>query len=375
MLWNWKYKDWPNFIFETDNLVEYEQQFLHKAGAFHGSLKHINNEDQDTLKVNLISDEAYKTSEIEGEILNRDSLQSSIRKQFGLKTDNRRVPPAEQGISEMMVDLYKTYQTPLNHTQLHVWHKMLTYGRRDLIDIGQYRTHEEPMQVVSGALHNPTVHYEAPPSSVVPKEMENFIAWFNQNDSSKKNRIGALTRAAIAHLYFESIHPFEDGNGRIGRAISEKALSQSLGRPTLIALSSTIESGKKDYYSALQRNSVGLEINDWLEYFCAMVLQAQDYTQSMIDFLIEKGKFYHRFDDLLNERQQKVIERIFREGVNGFKGGLSAENYIRITGTTASTATRDLQKLVEQGALIRTGERKGTRYYLNIDYPSVKKKL
>ena len=373
MPWNWEHKNWPNFIYETETLANYEKEFLHKAGILHGSLKHISAEDQDTLKVDLISDEAYKTSEIEGELLNRDSLQSSIRKYFGLKTDNRRVSPAEQGISEMMVDLYKNYHIPLDRTQLCAWHEMLTNGRRDLLDIGRYRTHEDPMQVVSGALHNPKVHYEAPPSSRVKTEMERFIKWFNQSGEAGKNHLEPLTRAGVAHLYFESIHPFEDGNGRIGRAISEKALSQSLNRPTLIAISHAIESQKKDYYAALQRNSTGLEINNWLEYFCALVLRAQDHTQSRIDFLIEKGKFYQRFDDMLNERQKKAIERIFREGVSGFKGGLSAENYITITRTTASTATRDLQKLVELGAFTRTGERKGTRYYLNINHPSVKK--
>jgi Fic family protein len=371
MAWNWEHKNWPNFTYKADKLADYEKEFLHKAGMLHGSLKHINAEDQDTLKVDMISNEAYKTSEIEGEILNRDSLQSSIRSYFGLKTDNRRVPPAEQGIAEMMVDLYKNYHTALDHDQLYAWHEMLTNGRRDLQDIGRYRTHEEPMQVVSGALHNPKVHYEAPPSGRVKKEMERFIRWFNQSVEGKI-RFEALTHAGIAHLYFESIHPFEDGNGRIGRAISEKMLSQSLNRPILIAISYTIENQKKEYYSALQRNSMGLEITDWLVYFCEMVLKAQDHTQSIIDFLIEKGKFYRSFDEMLNERQRKVVERIFREGVSGFKGGLSAENYIRITGTTASTATRDLQKMVELGAFIRTGERKGTRYFLNIDHPSVK---
>jgi len=245
---------------------------------------------------------------------------------------------------------------------------MLTHGRRDLIDIGAYRTHNDPTQVISGAIDNPAVHYEAPPSWRVPEEMEAFIAWFN-GESLKSD---PLTRAGIAHLYFESIHPFEDGNGRIGRAISEKALSQSLKQPTLIAISYTIESKKKSYYSALQNNSVGLEISDWLIYFCNLVLTAQDHTQSMIDFLIEKGKYYTRFEKFFNKRQAKVVERIFREGINGFRGGLSADNYITITGTTASTATRDLQKMVETGALKRTGVCKGTGYYLNIDHESAK---
>lgn len=368
MNWNWQQKNWPEFTFEQDRFSKYENQFLHNAGKMHGSMIHINEVEKEMLKIELISDEAYKTSEIEGEILNRDSLQSSIRKHFGLKTDYRKIPPAEQGIAEMMVDLYQTSQTLLTNTQLFAWHNMLTNGRRDLTDIGAYRTHLDPMQVVSGALHNPTVHFEAPPSVQIKKEMNQFIHWFNQSERSRGMQLGALVRSGIAHLYFESIHPFEDGNGRIGRAISEKALSQSLKTPTLIAISHTIESDKKLYYASLQRNSLDMEINNWLEYFCNMVLKAQEYTQSIIDFLIEKGKFYHRFTDKLNDRQHKVVERIFREGVDEFKGGLSANNYTTITGATSSTATRDLQKMVELGAFIKTGERKGTRYYLTINH-------
>jgi Fic family protein len=177
-----------------------------------------------------------------------------------------------------------------------------------------------------------------------------------------------LLRAGIAHVHFESIHPFEDGNGRIGRAISEKALSQGLGRPTLIALAQMMERSRKAYYKALQSTNRVLDIQDWLEFFCGVVLDAQDLTQSMIDFLIEKGKFYERFSNQFNERQSKVVARMFKEGVDGFVGGLRAENYITISGAARATATRDLQALVQMGALKRTGERKYTRYYLNIKY-------
>ncbi|MBN4063509.1 Fic family protein [Cardiobacterium sp. AH-315-I02] len=364
MQWNWQQKDWANFIYKIEGFREYESQFLHKAGMMCGSMKHITDEDKETLMVTLVSDEAYKTSEIEGELLDRDSLQSSIRKHFGLKTDSRKVSPAEQGISEMMVSLYKNYEIPLSHEQLFTWHKMLTNGRRDLNDIGTYRTHEDPMQIVTGKVYDPKVHYEAPPSAQVPGEMDAFVAWFNQTEKGQANELPALIRSGIAHIYFESIHPFEDGNGRIGRAVSEKTLSQSLCRPTLIALASTIEEKRKRYYTALQNGSRNLEINEWLHYFCNMVLSAQDHTQIMIDFLIYKGKFYQQFDHQLNPRQAKVIERIFREGVDGFKGGLSAENYISITSAARATATRDLQNLVEIGAFNKTGERKYTRYYL-----------
>ncbi len=369
MTWNWQHEDWPNFIYDAAALSEYESQFLQRAGIMHGSLKHIAEDEKETLRIQLISEEAYKTSEIEGEILDRDSLQSSIRKHFGLKTDGRKIPAAEQGIAEMLVDLYKTYEEPLGHERLFIWHEMLTNGRRDLQDMGRYRTHAEPMQIVSGSLHEPQVHFEAPPSKNVSKEMASFISWFNQ---SGKSDMPMLLRSGIAHIYFESIHPFEDGNGRIGRAISEKALSQGLKRPTLIALAQAIERSRKAYYAALQIGNRGLDIQDWLEYFCRTVLEAQDFTQSMIDFLIEKSKFYDRFEGKLNERQAKVIARMFAEGIDGFKGGLNAENYISISGAARATATRDLQALIEVGALKKSGERKYTRYYLSIKHESVK---
>ena len=199
--------------------------------------------------------------------------------------------------------------------------------------------------------------------------MDVFISWFN-NTEKNLGTYSPLIRSGMAHLYFESIHPFEDGNGRIGRAISEKALSQSLKQPTLIALAHTIETEKKSYYLALHDGSQVLDITEWLVYFSKLTLKAQDYTQSMIDFLIEKGKFYAKHSTLFNARQEKVIARIFQEGVDGFKGGLSAENYISISGASASTATRDLQRLVQQGALKRLGERKSTRYFLNINHKS-----
>lgn len=367
MKWNWQEKNWPNFTFNPQELEPFEDYFLHKAGMLYGSMKHIQNDDQDALRVDLISIEAYKTSEIEGELFDRDSLHSSIGRHFGLKSETRRSTPGEQGISDMMFDLYKRYAAPLDHQTLFSWHEMLTSGRRDLIDIGQYRTHNDPMQIVSGVLSDQTVYFEAPPSSSVLKEMEAFIQWFNRS-LSQEFTLSPLVRSGIAHLYFESIHPFEDGNGRIGRSISEKVLSQALNRPTLIALSQIIQSERKSYYDALQQCSVGLEITSWLSYFAQLILKAQDYSQSMIDFLIEKGKFFRRFEGKLNERQEKVVLRIFKEGIEGFKGGLSAKNYINISGATASTATRDLQRLVEIGAFKRQGDLKSTRYFLNIDH-------
>jgi Fic family protein len=366
MTWNWQQPGWPKLTFEPKALAELEQKFLLGSGEFIGAFKHIGPEDRNALKIELINDEALKTSEIEGELLNRESVQSSLRQQFGLASDQRRVPPAERGIAEMMVNLYETFATPLSHETMFAWHKMLMSGKRRVEVIGGYRTHADPMQIVSSSLHDREVHFEAPPSLQMKPEMNSFVAWFNDSRPGGKRALPALTRAGIAHLYFVSIHPFEDGNGRIGRALAEKSLAQNLGYPSLIALAYTIERARKAYYGALERNNKDTEITDWLFYFAETIIQAQRNTIKRIDFYVEKAKLYEKLRGGLNERQEKVITRMFREGIDGFKGGLSAENYITITKASRATATRDLQALVAKGALIRTGELRHTRYHLNI---------
>lgn len=366
MAWNWQHPRWPDFDYQQAELEVFEREFLTTSGMLIGAYKHIHDDDKNTLIIDIISEEAIQTSEIEGEHLNRDSVQSSLKRHFGLTTEARRIPPAEQGISEMMIDVYETFADALTHDTIYRWHSMLTKGRRDLIDIGRYRTFSEPMQVVSGPLHRPLVHFEAPPSEQVMQEMDGFMRWFQDTAPDGSNPLPALTRAGIAHLYFVCIHPLEDGNGRIGRAIAEKALAQSFGQPTLIALSHTIQKHKKDYYGALEHNNKGIEITDWLVYFSKTILHAQLRTQSLIDFVIEKTKLYDKARGLLNERQEKLLARMFREGPDGFTGGLSVKNYLSITGASRATATRDLHDLVEKNILTRTGELKSTRYQLNI---------
>jgi len=367
MIWNWQQNNWPDFCWTNKELEEKEAAFLKNSGILIGATTYFNNEDKSLLIVDILTDEAIDTSEIEGEYLNRDSVQSSVRKNFGLQEkNNTRIYPAEYGIANMMTNLYQNYNKPLTHTDLYNWHKMLCNGRQDLKDIGRYRTHDDPMQIISGPLHKQKIHFEAPPSDDVKEAMNQFVKWFNLTSPRSKNHLPALTRAAIAHLYFVSIHPFEDGNGRIGRAIAEKSLSQSLGQPTLIALSRAIKCNRKAYYNALEMNNKSMDINNWIIYFAETVLDAQNYTQNMITFLIEKTKLFDKFRDDLNNRQEKVIGRMFSEGPEGFEGGLSADNYITISGTSRATATRDLQGLVDKGVFSKTGELKGTRYHLNI---------
>ncbi|KXF78137.1 cell filamentation protein Fic [Paramesorhizobium deserti] len=367
MIWNWQQANWPELTYDAAKIEPLEKQFLLRSGEFIGAYRHIRPDEQDMLRIDLISDEALKTSEIEGEMLNRDSLQSSLRNQFGLGSDNQRIPPKERGISEMMVDLYRGFADPLTHESLFAWHRMVMAGERRIETIGAYRTHSGPMQVVSGGIGQLKIHFEAPLSREVPAEMDRYVAWFNKSAPDGEAPLSPLIRSGMAHIFFESIHPFEDGNGRIGRALSEKALAQGLGQPSLISLAYTIERNRKRYYDMLEASNKDTEITDWLVYFAQTVLEAQQTTMRRVDFYIAKARLYERVGNHFNERQAKAIARMFREGINGFKGGLSAENYISITKASRATATRDLHELVEIGVLTRSGERRYTRYHLNIE--------
>jgi len=366
MRWNWQQPDWPNFTWDESRLVKAEERFLLGGGQFLGTVKHLAAEDRDQIVVEAMSNEAVTTSEIEGELLNRESVQSSIRRQLGLTADHRRVQPAEQGISEMMVDLFRHHAKALDERTLFAWHKMVMKGRTDLEDIGRYRTHSEPMQVVSGAVYEPTIHFEAPPSGRVSKEMRRFLTWFNETAAKGKSPLPVLTRAGIAHLYFETIHPIEDGNGRIGRSIAEKVLAQGLGQPSLTALAATMLAHRKEYYDALESANKANEITRWLAWFAGIALEAQERTLANVEFVLDKAKLLDRLRNELNARQLAVLLRMLREGPEGFKGGLSAGNFTRISKASAATATRDLADLVERGALTRTGEKKHTRYHLPI---------
>ncbi len=366
MTWNWQQADWPNFAWNSVRLEKAEQQFLLGAGVLTGITKHLGQDDREQYMVDAMSTEALTTSEIEGEILDRASVQSSIRKQLGLSADKRRVHPAERGIAEMTVDLYRSFSEPLSEGMLFRWHKMVVSGRRDLKDGGRYRTGTESMEVVSGPVGDPHVHFSAPPSSRVPSEMDRFLVWFDRTHSGGKHPLPALTRAATAHLYFESIHPFEDGNGRVGRAISEKSLAESVGQPTFTSLAATILLRRKHYYEALEAANKQNEITNWLIWFAGVAIEAQQRTIASIEFLIDKTKLFDCLRNELNDRQTKALLRMFREGPEGFQGGLSAGKYSMITGASPATTTRDLSDLVSRGALIREGDLRHARYRLSV---------
>lgn len=371
MTWNWTQVGWPEFKYSTLALEALERSFLLSSGEILGAVRHVGGAERDRLRIEILSEEAMRTSAIEGEVLDRLSVQSSLRRHFGLTLDSQPIKPREQGIAEMTVDVYSAFASPLDHQTLFRWHAMLLAHDRKLETVGGYRRHEDAMQIVSGRIDRPTIHFEAPPSATVPEEMQAFIAWFNRTAPDGPTPLPALTRAGLGHLYFESIHPFEDGNGRLGRALAEKSLAQNIGQPSLIALSYTIERDRKAYYDQLEAHQKSLDITDWLVWFAKTVLAAQQTTLDRVSFFITKARFYDLHRNQMNDRQGKAIERMFREGPAGSIGGLSAENYIAITSASRATATRDLLDLVKKDMLTRTGERRHTRYWLNLPDPAL----
>ncbi|HNP60834.1 MAG TPA: Fic family protein [Nitrospirales bacterium] len=367
MTYNWQQPDWPDFQYDLTTVEDALLAFAEKTGRASGLLSGIPQETQTEAIIEMMVVEALKTSEIEGEYLSRQDVLSSIRKNLGLGQPGEQVRDQRaQGAAALMTDVRTRYAGPLTKATLCSWHRMIMQGSRG-ITVGKWRNHAEPMQVVSGPIGKPRIHFEAPPSTRVSKEISRFITWFNDTGpQGKKDIKKPLIRSAIAHVYFESIHPFEDGNGRIGRALSEKALSQGLGRPALLSLSRAIEANRAHYYEALQKAQQSNHITPWISWFVNIALAAQQQAEEQIEFTLRKTRLFDRLQDQLNSRQMQVVRRMLEEGPSGFTGGINAKKYMAIAHTSKATATRDLQDLVAQGALTLVGGGRSTRYEINL---------
>jgi len=367
MEYSWQQDGWPEFRYELDGIRDLLLRFSEKTGRVDGLLSALPEAEQTHAVIELMVSEAVKTSEIEGEMVSRPDVMSSIKNNLGLTAQPRPIGDRRaEGIAGLMVCVRNGYAKPLSQKMLFEWHAMLMQGAAR-IKPGAWRTHSEPMLVVSGTIGNEQVHYSAPPSKEVPGEMKRFIQWFNRTAPGKETGIEAPpVRAAIAHLYFESIHPFEDGNGRMGRALSEKALSQGIGRPVLLSLSRAIEADRAGYYSALKQAQRSANVSDWVSWFVQTLLFAQEQTEREIEFTLKKTKLFDRVRGQLNDRQAKVLRRMLEEGPDGFRGGMSAKKYMAIAKTTKPTATRDLQDLVAKNIFVSFGAGRGTRYQIGL---------
>lgn len=368
MTYNWQNPEWPGFFFETTDIQPFILEFAKETGEINGIIQGLPDQLKQETLLQLMMSEAVKTSEIEGEYISREDVLSSLRNNLGLNEMPVHVKDRRATcIAQLMTEVRKSFQEPLTTTMLKTWHSLLMSGTRN-INPGVWRTGIAPMQVISGAVGREVVHYEAPPSEQVPSEMEAFVEWYNSAVFTLKGEIAeGVLKSAIAHLYFESIHPFEDGNGRIGRAVAEKALSQSLKRPVMLSLSKAIEKNKKDYYKALKEAQRTLNITRWINYFAIVILEAQRDAKIMVQFTLKKARFFDRYREEFNERQTKAVLKIMEQGADGFEGGMTAKKYMGITQASKATATRDLQQLYDLGVFRREGGGRSVRYQLNMD--------
>jgi Fic family protein len=373
MKWIWQQSDWPAFRYDKRILEDRDIAFRINSERLSGRFEALPMAYQADATIDLMLSEAIKTSAIEGEDLDRESVRSSLLSLVTSDTLPETSDLKAMGAASLLVDVRKNWQVSLTHELLGKWQSMAVPEQRYTIIVrGAYRNDRSPMQIVSGPYGKERVHYEAPPAVRVPDEMAMFLDWYNQSSPLNGDQeIPGIARAGIAHLWFEVIHPFDDGNGRVGRAISDHALSQYLGYPTTACLATAIEADKKSYYLQLEKASRGnLDVNGWLDYFSDTVNQAQEIAREEVDFVLAKTRFYEAYRDQLNDRQARMVSRVFSEGRKGFEGGITTRKYEAITKCPNRTASRDLSDLVAKGIIIPLpGGGRTTRYELTTVEP------
>lgn len=356
--------DWPKFQWNVERLSVRLAEVRHRQGRLIGRMEALGFELRAEASLQSLTEEVVKSSEIEGEQLDRGQVRSSLARRLGM--DISGLIPADrnvEGIVELMLDATQTYAAPLTAERLFSWHAALfPTGRSGMtaITVGAWRTGaSEPMQVVSGPFGREKVHFEAPDAARLDREMSSFLGWFEGETS-----LDPVLKSAVAHLWFVTIHPFEDGNGRIARAIADLALARSEQNPQrFYSMSSQIRVERKAYYDTLEATQkAGLDITDWLAWFLDCLDRALSGSESIVGNVLQKARFWEAFpSDQLNERQRKVLNRL----LDGFEGNLTSSKWAALTKSSQDTAGRDIDDLLKRGVLIKNrGGGRSTSYSL-----------
>lgn len=370
----WQQPDWPRFQIDTAALADELQQARLQQGILLGQLQAIGLPHLLEVSGDVWMQEAIATAAIEGQRLELASVRSSVLHRLGLQ-DHGAQDQHVDGLIDVMQDAISRHDAPLDLDRLCRWQSALFPGGTSglqRIAIGRLRDHQDPMQIVSGRPGREVVHYTAPPSKQVGAELGAFLAWFEASRPGKAlpGEGNGIVRAALAHLWFESIHPFEDGNGRLGRAIVDLALAQDAGSSRhLFGLSSELLSSRRAYYDALNAAQCGtLDVTRWVLWFVRVYTQACQRSQRIALQAIAKSAFWQRAtEQSINERQHKILARLFEAADGGFLGGMTADKYAKMTGASKATATRDLADLLAKSLLVVEGVGKATRYAVNVE--------
>jgi Fic family protein len=345
-------REWPRLEWDRDGLAEPLAAVRLRQGRLIGHMEALGVPLRIEAVLQTLTSDVIKSSEIEGELLDAEQVRSSIARKLGvdigaLKPTDRNV----EGVVEMMLDATRNYDEPLTASRLFRWQASLfPSGRSGMrkIKTGRWRDDSTgPMQVVSGGLRHEKVHFEAPAAARLQEETKGFLKWFNATTPGD-----AVMKAALAHLWFVTLHPFDDGNGRIARAIADMALARSEGSPQrFYSMSAQIRQERNAYYDMLERTQRGsLDITPWMDWFLGCLGRAIDGAQTMLKSVLEKARFWEKFATApLNDRQREVVNRL----LDGFEGKLTTSKYAKLTGCSQDTALRDILSLVERGMLMQ----------------------
>jgi Fic family protein len=370
--WIWTSPTWPTLTFETASLAPHLRRAREESGRLLGKAEAVGAGEIALVEREVWSGEAVATAAIEGESLDLASVRSSVARRLGIAADFvAAIPRNVEGLLDVMESAAADWDSDLTEERLGRWHAALfpaegTALRK--ITTGRYRTHEDPMQIVSGPAGRETVHYEAPPSAAVRAETRSFLDGFNR---TRHEPFDGILRAGLAHVWFESIHPYEDGNGRIGRAIIDMALAQDARAPTrLHGISAELRRRQAEYYDALNRAQRGTgDVTEWLAWFTDAFTGSCRASAVLLDESLVRARFWaeHR-DAALNERQRKVINRMLEAGPGRFEGGLTQRKYVGLTGASPATASRDISELL-QARLLAPGPGAGRSAHYNLSIP------
>ena len=367
-LWNWQSDDWGAFQHDTTALLPALAAARRAQGEVLGLAKALGMEEARNAEALIWTSESLATTAIEGEQLSIEGVRSSIAKRLGLPGGKATRLRAVEGLLDMMQDAATGWNEPLSAQRLRGWQNALFpagFSGIQRVAAGAFRTHAEPMQIVSGPVTRRVVHFEAPPSRRVPREVARFLKWFN----GPSRKMDGLLRAGIAHLWFESIHPFEDGNGRVGRALVDLALAQEIRSDArLISMATELSARRDAYYTELHAASrTGADNNRWLMWFCGTFAAACVRSSALMHAALDKARYWARHAGAgFDQNQRKMVNRLLDAGPRGFEGDLTTSKYVSLTRVSRATAFRDLAALVAAGALGTAGVGKATRYFINL---------
>lgn len=348
----WQQKDWPRWRYDARRLMFLLARSHRAMGLLLGRMQHLGMTHRDQAMLRVLTEDVLKTSEIEGEQLNPDAVRSSLARRLGV--DIGALVPSDRhvdGVVEMVMDATAQHQLPLTPERLYGWHAALfPTGYSGLAKIRTAAWRDDatgPMQVVSGPLHRQKVHFEAPPAAALEQEMSAMLLWFNEDQNHD-----ALIKAGLAHLWFVTIHPFEDGNGRMARAVGDMALARAdQSAQRFYSLSAQIQRERKDYYEMLERTQKSdMDVTGWLEWFLGCLLRALQGAEETLSTVLDTASFWQRWAGTpMNDRQRKVLNRL----LEGFDGKLSSSKWAAMAKCSNDSALRDINELMSLGILMR----------------------